>query len=390
MKLLFMFVISFASLSSILLAEDMTKLTVEELRIEKAQQSMPEVSQRFNNITDKFAKQIEQARNYTALTQLVILYSRVLWEQAVISFDRLNDFDDRPLYWARLKMSKALRQAPAYADLFVNQQKRLQTKLEFLSRGAGDIKFDRDVAKKILVTGFDPFFLDRNINQSNPSGAAALALDDLLISFNEEDAEIESVIFPVRFVDFDRGIVENFLTSYLKKHQIDMLVTISMGRENFDLERFPALRRSAQAPDNLNVYTGANLSTPFVPYLNEQQLNTPEFVEFSLPAEQMQKAQGPYRININTKITTLVGGKSKTFTAHSLRELKNAISVQGSGGGYLSNEVSYRSLILRDKYIPLLPVGHIHTPRVKGYSATANKVIIKQIKNMLSLAIKDI
>ena len=374
MKLPFLLAVSLISFSQLLPAKNMTELTVEELRIENAQRAMPEITARFDNITDKFLGQINRARNYTALTQLVILYSRVLWEHAVVSFDRHHDFDDRALYWARLKMSKALRQSPAYANLFVNQQEKLQEKLELSSRGVGNITFDRDVKKKILITGFDPFFLDKNIKQSNPSGAAALALDDLLISFNEEDAEIETVILPVRFADFDQGMVEKILTPYLKNHKIDMLVTISMGRKDFDLERFPALRRSAQAPDNLNVYTGASSGSPFVPYLKDKPLNTPEFVEFSLPAELMQQAQGPYKININAKITTLVDGKSKSFTAYSLAQLKNAISVQGSGGGYLSNEVSYRSILLRDKFYPLLPVGHIHTPRIKQYSAATNKV----------------
>ena len=377
-------------LRAIFVNKKLTELTVEELRIEKAQQLMPDVTDRFDNITHKFDGLIKRARNYTALTQLVILYSRVLWEKSVVGFDKRHDFDDRPLYWARLKMSKSLRQAPAFATLFVNQQEQLIHKLEFLSRGVNDIKFDRDVAKKILVTGFDPFLLDRNIKQSNPSGAAALALDDLLVSFNEEDAEIETVIFPVRFADFDQGMIEEVLSPYLKAHKIDMLITISMGRKNFDLERFPALRRSATAPDNLNVYTGANASSPFIPLLKTEPLSDVEFVEFSLPAKAMQQAQGPYKININAKVTTLVNGKPTTVIARSLKQLSHSISVKGSGGGYLSNEISYRSLLLRDKYFPLLPVGHIHTPRISHYDAATNKGIVKQIKNMLSLAIKDI
>lgn len=359
-------------------------LNVEELRIEKANQQMPLVFKPLSSRVKQFQTQINQARNLTALTQLTLRHSSALWTDGVKSFEEVGKYDDRSLYWTRLQMSKALRLSPAYKNLLPMQQQRLLWQLELLSRGKNDVKFDRGTDKKILITGFDPFFLDRNIDQSNPSGVAALALDDLVISRDGKSAEIESLIVPVRYVDFDKGMIETLLAPYYNK--VDMIITISMGREHFDLERFPGLRRSAKAPDNLNVFTGANNESPLKPEFIGNNLPKEEFVEFSLPVSAMKKASGNYKINDNRLVTTL----TKKFTPQSLSELNGQVSVQGSGGGYLSNEVSYRSIILRNKMNPVLPVGHIHTPRIKAYQPKVSENIVKQIKQMLNHAINEI
>ncbi|NQZ21809.1 MAG: hypothetical protein HRT53_07075 [Colwellia sp.] len=359
-------------------------LSVEENRLDKAKQVMPAIFTPLAVELENFAQQVNQAENLTALTQHVLRYGTKLWQQSVMQFKESNHFDDRVLYWSRLEMSKLVKLSPVYSSLLATQQQDILWKLELLTRGQQDIKFDKNTDKKILITGFDPFFLDRNIDQSNPSGVAALALDDLVINFEGKSAEIETLIVPVRFADFDQGMIEELLAPYYD--QVDMIVTISMGRDNFDLERFPGLRRSAKAPDNANLYTGADQKTPLVPLLNGKPLTSPEFVEFSLPAAAMQKALGDYKINDNKNITTLSGKR----TAESLGQLATETSVQGSGGGYLSNEVSYRSIMLRNKLNASLPVGHIHTPSIKAFEPETSKKIVEQIKQMLSLSLTEI
>jgi pyrrolidone-carboxylate peptidase len=364
-------------------ATQYTELTVEEQRIVKAQHSMPEQVSLFGARVQLFQQHLLQARNYTALTQLMLRHGNALWQEAVLASAERQDYDDRALYWARLQMTKALRQSPEFKTLLSDQQAKLVWQFELLSRGSTDVKFDRRADKKILLTGFDPFLLDTQIEQSNPSGAIALALDDLTMSVDGQSVEIETLIMPVRFSDFDLGIVEQMLTPWLQNHQIDLLVTISMGRDDFDLERFPGRRRSSIAPDNLNVMTGATKQQPQIPLLNHQPLAGPEFVEFSLPASAMMNAMGPYQVRNNNQVTTL----TKTFAPQSLAELADQIAVQGSGGGYLSNEISYRSLVLRNKFMPMLPAGHIHTPRVVGFSAQQNKAIAGQVKALLAKAV---
>ena len=49
-------------------------------------------------------------------------------------------------------------------------------------------------------SGFDPFLLDSNIEQSNPSGLAALRLDDQVLESSRGTLiHVRSVMFPVRF-----------------------------------------------------------------------------------------------------------------------------------------------------------------------------------------------
>ncbi len=360
-------------------------ITVEEKRIsiaDKASAEMASVTKRHDPRVQLFEQQLLKARNYTALTQLILRHANALWKEGVAAYADANDFDDRPLYWARLKMTKALRQAPLFSKLLPMQQEKLLWTFELLSRGQHDVKFDKNADIKILLTGFDPFFLDKNIDQSNPSGVAALAFDNLFLSIEGKSVEIETVILPVRFEDFDRGMVETLLKPFYKKERVDMIFTVSMGRDDFDIERFPGLRRSAAAPDNLNILTGANEKKPLVATLNGKPLSDKEFLEFSLPIKAMQQAKGAFKVNDNHKVTTL----NKTFEPESLSELADEVAVSGSGGGYLSNEISYRSLVLREKYYPVMPVGHIHTPRFKGFKPEKTKEIVAQIKAMIAKA----
>lgn len=367
--------------------EPLSALTIEEQRIERALESIPNVSTRLKPRVDAFTEQLTKASNYTVLTQLTTRHGSGLWRDAKQAFNQLNDYDDRPLYWARLQMSKALRSSKAFVNLLASQRQKLLWTLELQSRGQADIAFDKKTDKKILLTGFDPFFLDRHIDQSNPSGVVALSLDDLVLSINGKTAEIEVLIVPVRFRDFDQGMIEELLTPYIQDQSVDMVLTVSMGRENFDLERYPALRRSAKAPDNLNVLTGATKTNPLVPKLKSSTLLGPEFVEFSLPITAMQKGEGNYLVNDNRKVSTLSGGE---FNAQALAYIVKQISVSGSGGGYLSNEISYRSIVLRDSFNPTLPVGHIHTPRIKAFDQKVLIDIVNQSKNIITQGVAEL
>ncbi|WP_077341963.1 hypothetical protein [Pseudocolwellia agarivorans] len=361
-------------------------ITVEEERIQKAIKVMPSVSLALSDRVNLFKEQVNKARNLTVLSQLSIRHGKGVWNDAKQYFKNTNSYDDRPLYWARLQMSKALKDTKAFKESLPDQQNKLLWHFELYSRGQTDIKFDKNTSKKILITGFDPFLLDRNIKQSNPSGISALVLDDLVISTEGKSAEIETLILPVRFADFDQGIVEELLTPYFRANAVDMIITVSMGRNSFELERFPGLRRSSLVPDNLNVLTGATKDNPLIPMLNDKKLSGPEYLEFTLPSEQMKNAGGLYPVQDNRIVTT----KNTTLEVQALTELINEISVQGSGGGYLSNEVSYRSLLLRDLYSPVLPVGHIHTPSIKEHDDNKLELIVTQLKGMLTQALKTL
>ena len=72
-----------------------------------------------------------------------------------------------------------------------------------------------------------------------------------------------------------------------------------MGRDQFDLERFPGRRRSSSALGNLQEHTGGTAASPKPGLLDGKPLQGPEFVEFSLPAAVMQQAQGEFEIRDN-------------------------------------------------------------------------------------------
>ncbi|KAF7779476.1 hypothetical protein PMAN_a0363 [Pseudoalteromonas marina] len=362
---------SFAALSN--------PLTVEEQRINKAQLAMPNVLKAFTPQLSSFEQQFKELNNFKSAKILVQRFSFELWENAKQRIINTNNYDDRALYWARLLSSKVIRTTSPKFSITQAQLNTLLTLLEEGSRGRTDLAFSSGSTKKILLTGFDPFLLDRNINQSNPSGVAALLLDGQVINYNGITAEINTVMVPVRYEDFDQGIIESLLAPNYALNNVDMVVTVSMGRTQFDLEHFPGKRRSVTAPDNANIVYGGTQTSPVIPKLNGRPLPGNEFVKFSLPVNYMQQAKGPYKVIDNREVTTL----EKTYKAGSNGELKNSIAVNGGGGGYLSNEISYRSIRLRDALNSSIPTGHIHTPRIQQFEPETEAKIVNQIKAML-------
>lgn len=362
---------SFAALSN--------PLTVEEQRINKAQSAMPNVLNAFTPQVSSFEQQFKELNDFKSAKILVQNFSFELWENAKQRIVKTSNYDDRELYWARLLSSKVIRTTSPKFSITQAQLNTLLTLLEEGSRGRTDLAFSSGSTKKILLTGFDPFLLDKNINQSNPSGVAALLLDGQVINYNGISAEINTVMVPVRYEDFDQGIIESLLAPYYALNNVDMVVTVSMGRTEFDLEHFPGKRRSVSAPDNANIVYGGTQTNPVIPKLNGRPLPGNEFVKFSLPVNYMQQAKGPYKVIDNHEVTTL----EKTYKAGSYGELKNSIAVNGGGGGYLSNEISYRSIRLRDALNSSIPTGHIHTPRIQQFEPEIEAKIVEQIKAML-------
>ena len=374
--------------SSLLGAENTSNkqmFDVEEQRVAQLDQ-VERLDKSQSRAISELERLLSQAKRYgvQSVSSAIRTSAQTLWSEAVdkMAGDELSD--DRWLYWQRLMLRRTLKQSVIFQSLSPADQLAVLWELELVSRGRDDILFDDSADIKILITGFDPFFLDRNISQSNPSGAAALTMDNQMITFADKRASIQALVVPVRFADFDQGMIETLLKPYLKS--VDMIATISMGRSDFDLERFPGLRRSAVASDNLNVLTGANKQSPMIPELNGIPFTGPEFVEFSLPVSAMQKAAGRFKINDNHNVTTLNGEREP----ESLAQLADEIAVSGAGGGYLSNEISYRSIRLRDQLNPTLPVGHIHTPRITAFSPEDTRDIIAQIKGMLEQSLTEI
>ncbi|HEY9103655.1 hypothetical protein [Chitinimonas sp.] len=399
------------ALLALLLALSCHAETPEEARLPQIAAKLPSALTTFASLQADFSRDWAASRDALEAQAVVSRYGKQLWQAARARLQTQAELDDRPLYWTRLALTRTVRDSKPAFPIFPADREAALLTLEQTSRGMDDIHFDADrKIKRILLTGFDPFRLDLNIDQSNPSGVAAMLLDGTELVMNGQKARIETALFPVRYADFDAGIVEHFLSPWLTTQQpaaqdwleaarqargqsvpspkgqpqVDMVVTVSMGREGFDLERFPGRRRSALAPDNLGVRAGGSREQPVIPQLAGRPLDGAEFVEFSLPAAAMQRVPGPYKVIDNRWVTVVPNTR---LAAGGLAALYGKTAVEGGGGGYLSNEISYRAVRLRDQLgLQTLPVGHIHTPKIEGYDAAQLRAIAQQLRALLEAA----
>ncbi|WP_240496531.1 pyroglutamyl peptidase [Streptomyces torulosus] len=341
-------------------------LTVEEQRLDRA---VPrEILRRsgFDGIAPELERALAGARSYEQAERIVVREGSRLWTRAV---DRaqgrgpaggdLSRDDDRPLYWARLGMTREVRAwAPGFG-LTDAQRASLLGRLEQASRGQDAISYPRSAdgkgLKRILVTGFDPFTLDRDIRISNPSGATALALDGTVIRTADGPARIETAVFPVRWQDFADGTVERTLRGQLPR--VDLFATVSQGRVGrFDIERTNGAWRGG-FPDNDDV-----ARTETVPVTDPA--TQPQWTSTTLPyADIVAAATGRFPVYDNTSVTEIPAGGT-TAVVRPEGPTAGSTARAGGGGNYLSNEIAYRATLLRDRLglHDTLPGGHVHTP----------------------------
>ncbi|WOX09421.1 pyroglutamyl peptidase [Streptomyces sp. N50] len=337
--------------------------TVEEQRLDKeVPQEILEHSG-FDTVAPEFTRALEAAHNYAQARRIVVREGTALWQRAVdraqgrgpVGGDLSRD-DDRPLYWARLGMTREVREWEPGFGISEGQRAALLGQLEMTSRGQSSIRYPHEKGiKRILVTGFDPFTLDADIRISNPSGATALALDGTVIQTADGPARIETAMFPVRWADFAEGTVERALRPYLPK--VDLFTTVSQGRVGrFDVERTNGAWRGGY-PDNDNVS-----KTETVPVADPA--SQPQWTSTTLPYKAIVAADtGRFPVYDHTEVTEIPAGA----TAPVVRPdgpTAGSTARSGGGGNYLSNEIAYRATLLRDRLglHDSLPGGHIHTP----------------------------
>ncbi|MGW2744964.1 pyroglutamyl peptidase [Streptomyces sp. NPDC001450] len=353
--------------------------TVEEQRLDKAVPQ--EILRRsgFDDVAPEFADALERARSYAQARRIVVREGSALWRRAV---DRaqgrgpaesegrgalprkgggerraaLSRDDDRPLYWARLGMTRQVHTWQPEFGLTDVQRASLLEQLESTSRGQTDIRYPgQPHLRRVLLTGFDPFTLDRDIRISNPSGASALALDGTVIETAEGPARVETAVFPVRWQDFADGTVERTLRPYLPK--VDLFTTVSQGRVGrFDIERSNGAWRGG-FPDNDNVSR-----TETVPVTDPAA--QPQWTATTLPYAAITAADtGRFPVYDHTEVTEIPAGGTDAVVRPD-GPTAGSTARAGGGGNYLSNEIAYRATLLRDRLglHDTLPGGHVHTP----------------------------
>ncbi|MEW2633292.1 pyroglutamyl peptidase [Streptomyces sp. NPDC048389] len=360
-------------------------LTVEEQRLERA---VPrEILRRsgFAPVAPAFVRALERATSYVQAERTVARHGSSLWERAV---DRaqgrgaargdLSRDDDRPLYWARLGMTAGLRQWQPAFGVTQAQRARLMDRLERSSRGQDSMDLPPgEGVKRIVMTGFDPFTLDRDIRISNPSGAAALALDGTWIRTADGPARIETAVFPVRWQDFTEGTVERTLRRQLPK--ADLFTTVSQGRVGrVDIERFNGAWRGG-FPDNDDVSR-----TETVPVADPA--SQPQWTSTSLPYEAITAADtGRFPVYDNTSVTEIPAGGTVPVVRPG-GPTPGSTARAGGGGNYLSNEIAYRATLLRDRLGLDVPGGHVHTPVLQFAAGNTTEVTDPEfVRNRLDI-----
>ncbi|WP_179080771.1 pyroglutamyl peptidase [Streptomyces rectiverticillatus] len=326
----------------------------------------------FADTAPDFAAALARTRTLPQAQRLATAEGRRLWRRAVDRAqgrgpgpERAGDLsrdDDRPLYWARLGMTRALREWKPAFRLSGPQRAELTGRVERSSRGQDSIELPAgEQVRRVLITGFDPFQLDADPRRSNPSGAAALALDGTTIDTPAGPARIEAAVFPVRWADFADGTVERTLLPHFRPgpRRVDLFTTISQGRPGrFDVERTNGAWRGGY-PDNANVSRTETVPVPpGVPTVHPQ----PQWTSTSLPyAAITAAATGPFPVHDNTEVTEIPAGATEPVDRPD-GPTPGSTARAGGGGDYLSNEIAYRATLLRDAVRLNVPGGHLHTP----------------------------
>ncbi|RZB16402.1 pyroglutamyl peptidase [Streptomyces sp. F001] len=336
--------------------------TVEEQRLDRAVPQEILKRSGFDGVAPELAEALSRARSYAQARGIVVREGAELWQRAV---DRaqgrgpadgdLSRDDDRPLYWARLGMTREVRGWEPGFGLTDHQRAALLDALERTSRGQTDILPHGKGVRRIVVTGFDPFTLDRDVRISNPSGATALALDGTVIDTADGPARVETAVFPVRWQDFAAGTVERTLRPYLPR--ADLFATVSQGRVGrFDIERTNGAWRGG-FPDNENI--GRTETVPVT-----DPATQPQWTSTTLPYEEIVAADtGRFPVYDNTSVTEIPAGGTEPVVRPD-GPTPGSVARAGGGGNYLSNEIAYRATLLRDRLglHDTLPGGHVHTP----------------------------
>lgn len=378
-------------------ADPTAPLTVSEQRL--AQPKTTEVLTRsgFDKFERVFTPSLCVLRNTRVATSAMKAAGRALWEAAVaraqgrIPAGTLPVTDDRPLYWARLELTRALRQWTPSFPLTASGRAELLDVLEQSSRGQDSIAYPPGT-RRILVSGFDPFQLDQDIRRSNPSGATALALDGTVIETAAGPARIETAMFPVLWDPFAAGVVERTFQPWIRR--VDMFTTISQGRVGrFDVERYNGRWRGG-FPDNDNVSRTEVIPIPAgVPTVTPP----PEFVPTTLPYAAIVAAPtGRFPVFDHTSVTEIPAGQTTPVVSPN-GPTPGSIARAGGGGDYLSNEIAYRATLLRDAVRARIPGGHLHTPVLEFGAGNTTELtdptfetnqldIINQVRAVLTVA----
>jgi len=347
---------------------------------------------RLERFVPMLASALDAGKTLSAAQAAADRIGRQLWTAATAAAQS-GGGDDRPLYWARVQLTRTIRQAqPPQFRLTEAQRATLIDTFDRASRGMPTAQFHGPAGvKRIVISGFDPFGLDRKdygeTKATNPSGAAALALDGRTLTNGAFRGMVESVVFPVTFAAFDAGIVENLFRPFLTgPRHADMIMTISMGvSSEYKVEQYAGRTRGAGVPDNLDV-------TPSRPGAPPGVAAGPEFIKGTLPGSVRGALGRTAPTPAETAVVEIPAGSTSARTA-TAGPTPGSTAVSGSGGAFLSNEIFYRVGLLQFTEGSHIPFGHLHVPMLSPAMsdlAARREQIVHRVEQILTAALPDL
>jgi hypothetical protein len=358
---------------------DTSELTVEEQRLHAALPGTQEPAARrfveaagFDDIVDRFALRLCEVSSLDLGTQAARQFGADLWRLAVdrgqgrADIGAIDRYDDRPLYWARLYMTRALREWRPDFALSRLQRLALVRILSYASRGIDSVDYPAPgAAERLLVSGFDTFSLDVSLRHSNPSGAAALQLDGRTVTTEQGTFAVEAVMLPVNWSDFDQGIVEDAFGPWLRPGgrltNADLIMTISQGRRGrMDIEQWAGGFRGGFPDNNRAIHYGPISAAALWP----QPQPSPQWIATTLPYQAMiDGGTQPWPVKLNDGVCEWPAGTypDPGSVRCQADPSEDSRAASAPGGNYLSNESMYRTNRLRlAAGLHDLPGGHLH------------------------------
>jgi pyrrolidone-carboxylate peptidase len=358
-----------------------------------------------NKTTDKaidlqcalFKKEIRKAASKEEISEIIKEHGLAIWDhakkQVQASSEKNQDaenWNDQAVYKARLKMRISLKTSsnPLLKAMKKGVLNKYIESLEEVSRGMTTAEFDEKSEKKILLTGFDPF----QGAETNPSGIVALNFDGQTIG----NAEIQTAVFPVRYEDFDNGLVEKFFGT--KMDDIDAIITVSQTHlsKNIDVDRFSANVRGGGPDNNEESKTGKILddgddfyesSLPYTEILDgefEEEESQRYFYNQTWATDEDDSNENNFPGYASSQGTTW----NSEEQINDLEKLnKSGTPTQGSGGDYLSNEIHYRVSKMRTASNTTrdMPQGHLHIN-----DAADKEKFMQDMKELIARVVKTL
>lgn len=341
--------------------------------------------------------------------------------------------DDRMLYWARLTMSKALRQwQPGFA-LSTAERDELQYQLQRASRGQYDINFpEGPTFTRVVISATDAYGFPApgangtGLRNGSPSAAIALSLDGSRVKLPDgTTAVVEAYVLPVSYAPYISGMQEDTLGPLFQPgtRRADASITLGQGvGDQFWLEQWNGRFHGPTAGnDNTSLCPTTNNGRippngecdiyPPVRWLGYdakpwQLANPPQFTQTTLPIAQMidedtgsavprppgDTATGPGAFDVVwhpnytaftncTATPTLVFNSPvptfplpTTYPYPITPPQQTWCARMGGGGDYAANESAYRNTLMRDTLGLAIPAGHISTPVMSRF-LTNNTVV---------------